>query len=223
MLILFAQLWLLSAAGDATDETYHAGRESFVRIGVHYLTNGKICRKIDSVESPGSVVWRLDGATNTIHIERREPASEGHFCQASVRESLWVGPLTVGEWHIRFPGGAAVNSEVAYVQRRKLEIRKSMADFSLERRAMLVLRMNAHGNSTGACREWVPVALTRPAENGEERTTLRAFMRPGQGKRAEGICRAMPQMLGNGVFELSAGKYRLTGEGLSAAELFEIQ
>lgn len=223
MLKLLLPMLLLAAAPDVTDKVYHAGRESFVRIGVHYLTSGQICRKIDRVELSGSVIWRLDRPANTIHIERRGPATKGLFCQTSVQENIWVGPLSVSEWHIRFPGDAAVNSEVVYMQRRKIEIRKSLADFSLSNRAMLVLSMHAHGNSTGACRESVPVALTRTVENGEERSTLRAFMRPGQEKMGAETCRAIPQMLGTGVFELSAGKYRLTGEGLSAAEIFEIQ
>lgn len=190
------------------------------------LTGGKICRKLDRVFLSEGLPWHIRPEWNAIYLTpaaNNENIPAPQSCQRSVSQATLIGPLQKGKWQLFGVESGSLGKHIAFTGRRNIEKNGDAYEFSTDISAVLLAGAHHSGNTTGACREFVPLRLTL-AETKSDNTkkTIRAVLLPPPPprERNHGVCRALPQTSGQAAIEIPPGNYRLIGEFIRSVEIY---
>lgn len=91
--------------------------------------------------------------------------------------------------------------------------------FTVEKPAIVSAEGGYYGNSSGRCREFVPIIM-RVAGPAPVQEIQAIFAEPAPAAKKTGLCRAMPQTIGHGKLRIEPGSYRLENPSIKRVTLF---
>lgn len=201
------------------------GEDGFVLIHTFTLTGGKICRKLDRILLPEGMPWHIRPEWHAIYLS--PPAVAANLtpagCQRGISQETLVGPLQKGKWQIFGVEEAVVGQRIAFTHREIIQKQGDAFEFATTMPAVLLAGAHENGNTTGACREFVPMRLEiekTKTDTGRKMIRARLMPPPVPLESPRQVCRALPQTIAQEAIEIPPGKYRLTGTGLYRVEIY---
>lgn len=221
----YAMLFFLSTSVTlAHEKEIPMENDGFVLITTHSFSNGQVCRKLDTLRSLQPIAWHLKPAWNSVYLgnaaESPEDTSQkSQSCQTAIIQRTLVGPLKKGSWKLYGPKSVKLEKTVTYSQQRELKRNGEAYAFTIEKPAILSAEAGRFGNTSGRCREFVPLRLSI-AESGKTLEIRAELGENPQPPREGGICRAMPQTSARAAIEIAPGSYRMDNKDIKRVTLF---
>lgn len=216
-----ALIFTLSFAAGQKHE-FELPHDGFVVLHSLSLTPGKICRKLERKKADVPLAWHLQTSWNSIQLESVDATDDAKFsgaCQAALRQSTLIGPLQKGTWKVFGAASVAVDKIQPFTRRLDIKPEGKTYSFTTDSTAILKVDAGRMGNTTGECREYLPLKLS--IVSGEKTSEIRAEILAPQSRSPRGaLCRALPQTLAYGAIEIPAGSYRLENRDLTRVTLF---
>ncbi len=215
----------------AKESDFLMENDGFAVIHTFTLTGGKICRKLDRYASPDPVAWNIRSEWNSIHLGPADDTGKNPSvttglsggCQRGISQSTLVGPLKKGKWKIHSTSSVSIGKTVAFSERREIREEKKQWIFNVEKPAIASVLVYYFSNTTGQCREFVPLIMRVEAgKDAQAENTVHVspgVLRSIDISRSE-RCRAMPQTIAEGTLEIMPGKYRVSGNDIKRVSLY---